>query len=273
MRLASVRASPRSWVTNSTVCRSRSQISQQRPVHLELGVGIERPEGLVHQQDLGLHDQRAHQRHALPHAAREHPRETLPSKPARPATSIARRDLRPALVARHAGDLEPVADIRLDGAPRKHGVALEDVADCAGSRRLPSPALPSMAISPPERGMRPATMLRMVLLPQPDGPRRATNSPCRMSNEMFSTAIDAALAAVDLVEVTDRNPHGSAIWAPGGTPGGFDHGRAVIRSGPAAASRKLMSTMSSNRASGMSVPSRYQTLPPRSNDALSIRPV
>ena len=40
-------------------------------MHVELGVGVERAERLVHQQDLGLRDQRAHQRHALAHAARQ----------------------------------------------------------------------------------------------------------------------------------------------------------------------------------------------------------
>src|SRR4029453_16170104 len=39
-----------------------------------------------------------------------------------------------------------------------------------------------------------------------------------------------------------------------------------------AASRKLMSTRSSYFDSGMSEPLRYQTLPPRSKEALSIRP-
>src|SRR3954471_5475807 len=45
-----------------------------------------------------------------------------------------------------------------------------------------------MAISPPLIGSRPATMLRIVLLPQPEGPMRATNSPSTMSNDTDSTA-------------------------------------------------------------------------------------
>ena len=48
---------------------------EQGLVHLELGVGVERAERLVHQEDLGLHDERAHQRHALAHAARQRARE------------------------------------------------------------------------------------------------------------------------------------------------------------------------------------------------------
>jgi hypothetical protein len=42
---------------------------EQRLVHLELGVGVECTERLVHQENLGLHDERAHQRNALAHAA------------------------------------------------------------------------------------------------------------------------------------------------------------------------------------------------------------
>src|SRR6266480_1968955 len=44
---------------------------------------------------------------------------------------------------------------------------------------------------PPERGNSPATTLRIVLLPQPDGPSSATNSPCRTLNETLSTAVNS----------------------------------------------------------------------------------
>ena len=40
-------------------------------MHVDLGVGIERAERFVHQQDLRLHHQRSHQRRALTHAARQ----------------------------------------------------------------------------------------------------------------------------------------------------------------------------------------------------------
>ena len=43
---------------------------QQHVMHVDLGVGIERAERLVHQQYLRLHDQRSHQRRTLTHAAR-----------------------------------------------------------------------------------------------------------------------------------------------------------------------------------------------------------
>src|SRR5690348_4008723 len=43
-------------------------------------------------------------------------------------------------------------------------------------------------MSPPLGAIKVATMLRMVLLPQPDGPSRATNSPSLIRNEASSTA-------------------------------------------------------------------------------------
>src|SRR5258708_29014719 len=42
--------------------------------------------------------------------------------------------------------------------------------------------------SPPLGAIRVATMLRIVLLPQPEGPSSATNSPSLMRNEASSTA-------------------------------------------------------------------------------------
>src|SRR5882724_5685478 len=45
--------------------------SKQNVVHIDLGVGIERTERLIHQQNLRLDDQRSHQRSALTHSARQ----------------------------------------------------------------------------------------------------------------------------------------------------------------------------------------------------------
>src|SRR5215470_5353878 len=47
---------------------------------------------------------------------------------------------------------------------------------------------PSTRIAPPLGAMSVATMLRMVLLPQPEGPSSATNSPSSMRKEASSTA-------------------------------------------------------------------------------------
>src|SRR6266849_1630655 len=45
--------------------------SEQDVVHIDLGVGIERTERFVHQQNLRLDDQRSHQRSALTHSTRQ----------------------------------------------------------------------------------------------------------------------------------------------------------------------------------------------------------
>ena len=130
MRLASVSASPRSWVTKSTVCRSRSQISSRVLCISSLVCVSSAPKGSSIRRISGSMIECAHQRHALTHPAREHAREALVE--AREPGGLDRPPhLRLALRLRHARDLEPVADVGLDGAPREHGVALEDVADLA----------------------------------------------------------------------------------------------------------------------------------------------
>src|SRR5512147_3288133 len=59
-------------------------------------------------------------------------------------------------------------------------------------RRLgltPSIGWPSMMISPSVGISKPASMRSKVVLPQPDGPSSAKNSPSRISNETLSTAL------------------------------------------------------------------------------------
>ena len=51
-----------------------------------------------------------------------------------------------------------------------------------------STGLPPTVIEPAVCGTRPATILRMVVLPQPLGPTMATNSDCRMSRSMSAQA-------------------------------------------------------------------------------------
>ncbi len=102
-------------------------------MHVDLGMGIERAERLVHQQDLRLDHQRAHQRRALPHAARQRRRigflKTLQSR-----LRDAGRDARLLLRGGYARKLQAIADIGADRAPRKQRVALKDITDIG--RRL-----------------------------------------------------------------------------------------------------------------------------------------
>src|SRR5262245_32065699 len=51
---------------------------------------------------------------------------------------------------------------------------------------------PPMAMMPVSLRSRPATMRSVVVLPQPDGPSRVTNSPCPTARSMASTALTSA---------------------------------------------------------------------------------
>ena len=94
----------------------------------ELRVGVEGAERLVHQEDLGIDDEGPHERHALPHAARERRGErVLEPLEAREPDALAHA---PRLFgALHAAVLEAQRDVPGDGAPREDGVLLEDVTD------------------------------------------------------------------------------------------------------------------------------------------------
>src|SRR2546428_12499209 len=73
-----------------------------------------------------------------------------------------------------------------------------------GSRSLTT--LPSIAIVPDVSSISPATMLRVVVLPQPDGPTSATNSPSRMVIDTWSTARTSPYSFTTFSRST------SAIW-------------------------------------------------------------
>ena len=64
-------ASSMSWVTNSTVLRSRSQMPSSSLLHQRAGLVVECAERLVQQHDLGVVGERARNRRALLHAARQ----------------------------------------------------------------------------------------------------------------------------------------------------------------------------------------------------------
>src|SRR5690349_11896471 len=55
-------------------------------------------------------------------------------------------------------------------------------------------------MAPPLGAIRVATMFRMVLLPQPEGPSRATNSPSLMRNETSSTATTSRPSAWNVLQ-------------------------------------------------------------------------
>ena len=62
------------WVTNTTVVAGLAADPQQLGLHVLAGHLVERAERLVHQQQRGMRGQRAGDRDALLHAARQLPR-------------------------------------------------------------------------------------------------------------------------------------------------------------------------------------------------------
>src|SRR5215471_14579925 len=107
---------------------SRAPEPQQLGVQVELGVRVESAKGLVHEEDFGIHHERAHQGDPLPHAAGqrggERLLETLESSEG-DGFADARSDLR----ASEAAVLEAEGDVALHRAPGEYSVLLEDVAD------------------------------------------------------------------------------------------------------------------------------------------------
>ena len=88
---------------------------------------VERAERLVHQQQVGVEGQRAGDRGALLHAARQLPGIFLLE--ARQVDEVERAlDARLLVGRRDAHDLQRQRDVALDGAPRKQRRRLEDIA-------------------------------------------------------------------------------------------------------------------------------------------------
>ena len=133
------------------------------------GHGVERTEGLVHEQHVGVLGEGPGQGHPLAHAARQLVG-TLGAEVRRGARcAAARRPGSRALGPVHAA--EPQRQLDVAGAPSATGTAPPPGTSArCGRRRRRWPAV---------GGSRPATRLSSVLLPQPEAPTRQTNSPRR----------------------------------------------------------------------------------------------
>ncbi len=146
---------------------------QQVVVELEAGDLVERGEGLVHQQQLRLGDQRAGDRDAHLHAAGQFARiARAKSRKADAGQRIARRAWRRAR-RRRPRDRAAAAHWR-----RRRPTASES-APGTRSRCCARPA--RQATEPADGALRPAMMRSAVDLPQPEGPSSETNSPSRTS--------------------------------------------------------------------------------------------
>ncbi len=187
MWLPILSASSRSWLTKMMVlfsCRCSSSSSSCSLVRIS---GIERREGLVHQQDRRLGGEGARQPDALLHAAGELVRIFL--RPWREADQLELLcDPRLALGLGHAGELQAEADILGHGAPGQQRELLEHHGDArdadagARSRGRSSrrrPCLPSsLTRTSPRAGLlRPLTARISVDLPEPERPISTVISP------------------------------------------------------------------------------------------------
>ena len=159
---------------------------------LELGLPaqllVERGERLVEQQHARPLDQRARERDALALAAGQLVRLACgeafePDQ--RQHLGDARRDLR----LGQSILLEPERDIARDGQMRKQRVALEHHVDRPPIGRHRRDILRRRAGCDRHPASRsPASMRSSVVLPQPEGPSSAKNSPSKMSSDTPSTA-------------------------------------------------------------------------------------
>src|SRR5262249_38560912 len=161
--------------------------------HLLAQLGVKIRKRLVEQHHLGLIHNRARDRDTLALSAGElgsvaigkvgkahkleHPHCSLPDD----------RN-------RRTPDAQPIGDIVEYGHVWPQRVTLENHSDVAvfgitiNSRSTDATVSPSMRISPASGRSRPARQRSVVVLPQPDGPSRVTNSPCATKRLTSRTA-------------------------------------------------------------------------------------
>ena len=173
------------WVTMSIALVGKSLAcpeAQELGAQVLRGQDVERREGLVHQQGVGLDDEGAGEADALAHPAGE----LLGVGGLEPVKADA-VDGVPRLVSalgrRYRPGLEPELDVLAHGEPRQQGEALEDHRHAGvGPVERGAP----VADRPLEGAISPAMQRKSVLLPEPERPRSATISPSCNSKEMPS---------------------------------------------------------------------------------------
>ena len=181
MRSPSTIASSMEWVMNTMVLRSSGAAQLQQLVLEDFaGLGIERGERLVHQQDRRIDGQRADEADPLLHAARQLIR-IVPLEPGEAdqvqiMPHTARHHRRS---SRHG---KPERCVLMDGLPRQQAEMLEHHGDAVGRPAAGMPRHPLLALS------RPAMQRRKVVLPQPLGPTMQRISPGAMARSMPSSA-------------------------------------------------------------------------------------
>ena len=195
-------ASMRSCVTKTMVCRVFPRYLEQGGVEPRLGVGIESAEGLVHEQDVRIHDQRHHEGYP-PVASR--PRADADRTPELGAAPRFRGPIRRAPEGRPAS--------RRDTRARGRSCARRSTtaAPCPPGRDSPSRAACGRVVvhSIDRDGARigalsPAMMCRSVRLAAARRPHDARNSPSVTSSDTLSSAVKGSAAPWAKRRVTSR---------------------------------------------------------------------
>ena len=182
-------ASPWSWVTKTKVMPSDFCSAFSSSCIFSRSFRSSAPSGSSSSSTFGLVDQRAGQRHALALAAGELARACARRSPAACTSASASSAALRALGLADALDHQPVGDVVEHVQVREQRVVLEHGVDVApvgrhafGASRRRSRYAPAVGCS------KPAIRRRQVVLPEPDGPSMAKNSPGAMSRSTASTA-------------------------------------------------------------------------------------
>ena len=198
-------ASSWSWVTKTkvmpTVALQRCQLCPQ--VFAQLGV--EGAERLVEEQHPGPQHQRPGQGHPLLLAARELAG-TAPGQAGEPdeLQRLAHLPLGPLL--RDLRKPQPEAHVVGHRQMREQRVALEDGVDRTLLGRDDETSSPSISTRPLVGRSNPPIIRSVVVLPQPDGPSRAKNSPAAICRSTPSTASSSSKRFSSFSSVTAPPP-------------------------------------------------------------------
>ena len=175
-RSARKMASSTSWVTSSTEDRSSSHNPASHDCNSARVSASSAPNGSSRSNNVLAGQDRAQERRALPHAARELGRVDL-AKPFQPEAP----EFRPAPAVPPPRAASP--RLRAQARRSRPWCAREAADRAAACRRLGRDVARRVVTSPSSRTaprpgvISPATMSSNVLLPEPEGPTSATNSP------------------------------------------------------------------------------------------------
>ena len=185
MRSASRIASSTSLVIITTVFFSCDQISSISTLQLGARERVERRQRLVEQQHLRVHGERARHRHALAHAAGQFRRLAVAGVRQADHLDVAVDARLRVRFAGCAGRTQRRPPARYCRAPRATASANSFGRRRRARGRARFTGSPLNSTSPLSGVARPAIRLISVVLPEPEKPTMATNSPSSTASETF----------------------------------------------------------------------------------------